>query len=66
MTLGTAALLFVLSVAGLFISARALRERKRLRTACIVLFAFLALALAAYIGLTALFLFAAGHQPPTP
>ena len=64
MTLGTAVLLLVLSITGIVIASRRLRKRKTLRLVCIVLCAALALLLAGYIGLTALFLDAARNAPP--
>ena len=53
------------ALAGLIASIRGLRQRKALRIICIALCALLALVLAAYIGLTLLFVDAVQHQPPT-
>lgn len=62
MELWLAAVLFVAAVIGLIASIRGLRQRKALRIVCIVLCALLALALAAYIGLTLLFVDAVQHH----
>ena len=64
MELWLAALLFMAALAGLIASIRGLRQRKALRIICIALCALLALVLAAYIGLTLLFVDAVQHQPP--
>ena len=64
MTLGTAVLLLALAVAGIVLVYKFLRKKPKLRIACIVLLSLIALALAAYIGLAALFLDAARNQPP--
>ena len=66
MTLGTAALLLAAAVVGLVLSCKTLRERRALRTACIVLLALIALVLAGYMGLTAVFVDAVRNQPPAP
>ena len=62
MELWLAAVLFAAAVIGLIASIRGLRQRKALRIVCIVLCALLALALAAYIGLTLLFVDAVQHH----
>ena len=64
MTLGTAALLLAAAVIGLALTGKTLRERPALRMACIVLLSLIALALAGYIGLTALFIDAVRNQLP--
>ncbi len=64
MRLWVAIVLLVLAVAGIALSARGLRQRRALRTACVVLLSLAALVLAAYIGLTFLFVDAVSHQPP--
>lgn len=64
MTLGMAVLLLVLSVAGIVLVFRYLRKKPKLRIACIVLLSLIALVLACYIGLTAIFIDAVRNQPP--
>ena len=64
MTLGTAAVLLALAVAGIVLAFRYLREKPKLRIICLVLLSLIALVLVGYIGLTALFLDAARNQPP--
>ena len=64
MTLGTAALLLAVSVIGIMLTCKYLRERRALRIACIVLLSLIALVLACYIGLTAIFIDAVRSQPP--
>ena len=64
MTLGTAAVLLALAVAGIVLAFRYLREKRNLRIICLVLLSLIALVLVGYIGLTALFLDAARNQPP--
>ncbi|MGM9587553.1 MAG: hypothetical protein ACI3VA_08720 [Candidatus Limivicinus sp.] len=66
MTLGTAALLLAAAVVGLVLTCKTLRERRALRVACIVLLSLIALVLAGYIGLTALFVDAVRNQPLAP
>lgn len=64
MTLGTAALLLAAAVIGLVLTCKFLRERPVLRMVCIALLSLIALVLAGYIGLTALFVDAVRKQPP--
>ena len=64
MTLGIAAALLALAVAGIVLAARYLRKKPILRIACIVLLSLIALVLACYIGLAAIFLDAIRNQPP--
>ena len=64
MTLGTAVLLLSLAVAGIVLVYKFLRKKPKLRIACIVLLSLIALALAGYIGLTAIFVDAVRNQPP--
>lgn len=64
MTLGTAVILLLCTAAGIAAVCIGLRRKKTLRTILIVLLSLLALALAAYIGLTALFVDAVQNQPP--
>ena len=64
MTLGTAALLLAAAVIGIILSCKGLRERRTLRIVCIVLLSLIALVLAGYIGLTAIFVDAVQNQPP--
>ena len=64
MTLGTSVLLLALAVAGIVLVYKFLRKKPKLRIACIVLLSLIALALAGYIGLTAIFVDAVRNQPP--
>lgn len=64
MTLGTAVLLLALAVAGIVLVYKFLRKKLKLRIACIVLLSLIALVLAGYIGLTAIFVDAVQNQPP--
>ena len=64
MTLGTAVLLLALAVAGIVLAFRYLRKKPKLRIICLVLLPLIALALAGYIGLTAIFIDAVRNQPP--
>ena len=66
MTLGTAAVLLALAVAGIVLVYKFLRKKPKLRIACIVLLSLIALVLAGYIGLTAIFVDAVRNQPPAP
>ena len=63
MTLRTAVLLLALAAAGIVLVFRYLREKPKLRIICLVLLSLIALVLAGYIGLTALFPDAARNQP---
>ena len=63
MQLWVAALLFFLSIAGVVLSARKLRQKRTLRVACIALCAVIAAACAVYIVLTAIMLYAATTMP---
>ncbi len=62
MQLWVAALLFLLSIAGVVLSARNLRQKRSLRVACITLCAVIAAACAVYIALTAILLYAASTK----
>ena len=64
MTLGTTVLLLALAVAGIVLVYKFLRKKPKLRIACIVLLSLIALVLAGYIGLTALYIDALRNQPP--
>mgnify|MGYP000313890779 FL=1 len=64
MTLGSAALLLLLSAVGIAASRVCLRQKSALGTVCLVVCALAALAAAAYIGLTLFFVDAAANQPP--
>lgn len=64
MTLGTAALLLAVAVIGIMLTCKYLRERRALRIACIMLLSLIALVLACYIGLTAIFIDAVRNQLP--
>ena len=59
MQLWVAILLFLLSIAGIVLSAQKLRQKRALRIACI---AVLASACAVYIALTAIMLYAASTK----
>lgn len=65
MTLLTASILLVLSVIGIVLVYRYLRNKPKLRTICLVLLSLIALLMAVYIGLIYIFLDAIRHQPPT-
>ena len=65
MTLLTASILLVLSVIGIVLVYRYLRNKPKLRTICLVLLSLIALLIAVYIGLIYIFLDAIRHQPPT-
>lgn len=62
MQLWVAILLFLLSIAGVVLSARKLRQKRTLRVVCIALCAVIAAACAAYIALTAIMLYAASRK----
>lgn len=64
MTLGTAALLFMTAAIGFAASALGLKRHTGLRLLCMIVFALVALACAAYLGLGAILLNAARNQPP--
>ena len=66
MTLGTAAVLLALAVAGIVLAFRYLRKKPKLRIICLVLLSLIALVLVGYIGLTAIFVDAVRNQPPAP
>ena len=66
MTLGTSVLLLALAVAGIVLVYKFLRKKPKLRIACIVVLSLIALVLAGYIGLTAIFVDAVRNQPPAP
>ena len=64
MTLGMAVLLLVVAVAGIVLAFRYLRKKPNPRIICLVLLSLIALVLACYIGLTAIFIDAVRNQPP--
>ena len=64
MTLGLAALLLVVAVAGMVLAFRYLRKKTKLRIICLVLLSLIVLVLAGYIGLTLILVDAARNQPP--
>lgn len=64
MTLGTAVLVLVLALIGIVVARRFLREKRTARIVCVVLLSLLALACAAYIGLTLILVDAVRNQPP--
>ena len=66
MTLEQSVLLLALAVAGIVLVYKFLRKKPKLRIACIVLLSLIALVLAGYIGLTAIFVDAVRNQPPAP
>lgn len=66
MRLWVAVVLLILSVAGILCSARGLRHKKVLRITCMTCCILMAIALAGYIGLTAILLDAARNKPPAP
>ena len=66
MTLGTAAVLLALAVAGIVLAFRYLRKKPKLRIICLVLLSLIVLVLAGYIGLTAIFVDPVRNQPPAP
>ena len=64
MTFGMAAVLLILSIAGIILAVRGLQQRKILCIIIIVLLSVFGLALAVYMGLTMLFVDAVRSQPP--
>lgn len=64
MTLETAVILLVLAVAGIVLTLKLLRKKPKLRIICLILLSLIALSLAGYIGLTAIFIDAVRNQPP--
>ena len=64
MTLGMAILLLAVAVTGIVLIFRDMREKPQLRIICLVLLSLIALILAGYIGLTAIFIDAVRNQPP--
>lgn len=66
MTLGVAALLFLIVLIGIAAVFVCLRKKRMLCIACIVLLSLVALTLACYVGLTVLFVNAVQNQPPVP
>ena len=62
MPLWFAVVLLALSLSGIFLSRRYLR--KPMQTICVILCVLLAVACAAYVGLTILFVDAVQNQPP--
>lgn len=65
MPLWMAVILLMLAAAGIIMSCRLIPKGSKARTPCIIICALLALACAAYIGLTLLFVDAVSNQPPT-
>lgn len=64
MTLDVTVLLLAVSIIGIVLAWKFLREKRTLRIVFIVLFSLLALACVAYIGLTFIFLYGIQTQPP--
>ena len=62
MQLWVSILLFFLSIAGVVLSARKLRQKRTLRVVCIALCAVIAAACAVYIVLTVIMLYAASTK----
>ena len=65
MPLWMAVILLMLAAAGIIMSCRLIPKGSKARTPCIIVCALLALVLAAYTGLTLLFVDAVSNQPPT-
>lgn len=65
MPLWMAVILFILAAAGIILSCKLIPKGSKARIPCIIICALLALACAAYIGLTLLFVDAVSNQPPT-
>lgn len=64
MELWVAAVLFILSVLGIVLSSRFLKQRKRLRIICMAVCILAAFAFTVYIGLTLIFVYAVQSRPP--
>ena len=64
MMLETALILLILAVAGIVLTLKFLRKKPKLRIICLILLSLIALILAGYIGLTAIFIDAVRNQPP--
>ena len=64
MTLETAVILLILAVAGIVLTFKFLRKKLKLRIICLILLSLIALILAGYIGLTAIFIDEVQNQPP--
>ena len=64
MTLETALILLGLAVVGIVLTIKFLRKKPKLRIICLILLSLIALILAGYIGLTAIFIDAVRNQPP--
>ena len=64
MTLETALILLGLAVVGIVLTLKFLRKKPKLRIICLILLSLIALILAGYIGLTAIFIDAVRNQPP--
>lgn len=60
-----AVVLLILAVSGIVLSFKFLQKGKPVRILCVIGCTLLALACAAYIGLTILFVDAVQHQPPS-
>ena len=65
MPLWMAVVLLVLAVTGIILSCRLIPKGSKARTLCVLICVLLALACAAYIGLTLLLVDAVSNQPPT-
>lgn len=65
MPLWMAVILLMLAAAGIVLSCKLIPKGSKARTPCIIVCALLALACAAYIGLTLLFVDAVSNQPPS-
>lgn len=65
MELWIAVVLLILAIIGIVFCSLCLKNRKKLRVVCITLCVLIAIILAGYIGLTAIFIDAARNKPPT-
>lgn len=63
MTLGTAILLLTVTIIGIVLTCKCLRNRRVLCIVCIVLLSLIAFFCAVYIGLTIFFVYAVSRQP---
>ena len=66
MPLWLASVLFLAAVGGILLCRKYLSRNRTVRTLCMAGCVLMALILAAYIGLTLLFVDAVQHQPPAP
>lgn len=64
MELWVAEVLLILSVLGIVLSSRFLKQRKKLRIICMAVCILAAFVLTVYIGLTLIFVYAVQSRPP--